>query len=121
MLGTDFFPANIWRAMVRRRHQVAGATVLAAVLVVSSAAPYFVEHPDVRADAKPAELPANRYATFAKALSDGYQAYLRSRRPPTLAVWGPQDGYMPEDSARAYLRDLPDAVLHLLPDAGHCR
>jgi pimeloyl-ACP methyl ester carboxylesterase len=47
-----------------------------------------------------------------------YQAYLRERRPPTLIVWGPQDGYMPEASARAYLRDLPDAELHLL-DAGH--
>jgi pimeloyl-ACP methyl ester carboxylesterase len=47
-----------------------------------------------------------------------YQAYLRQHRPPTLIVWGPQDGYMPEASARAYLRDLPDAELHLL-DAGH--
>jgi pimeloyl-ACP methyl ester carboxylesterase len=47
-----------------------------------------------------------------------YQAYLRERRPPTLIVWGPQDGYMPEGSARAYLRDLPNAELHLL-DAGH--
>ncbi|PAU60847.1 Pimeloyl-ACP methyl ester carboxylesterase [Pseudomonas indica] len=48
-----------------------------------------------------------------------YQAYLREHQPATLIVWGPQDGYMPEASARAYLRDLPDAELHLLPDAGH--
>ena len=47
-----------------------------------------------------------------------YQAYLRDHRPPTLIIWGPQDGYMPEGSARAYLRDLPDAELHLL-DGGH--
>jgi pimeloyl-ACP methyl ester carboxylesterase len=47
-----------------------------------------------------------------------YQAYLREHRPPTLIMWGPQDGYMPEASARAYLRDLPDAELHLL-DGGH--
>ena len=47
-----------------------------------------------------------------------YQAYLRENRPPTLIVWGPQDGYMPEGSARAYLRDLPDAELHLL-NGGH--
>jgi pimeloyl-ACP methyl ester carboxylesterase len=47
-----------------------------------------------------------------------YQKYLRDRQPPTLIVWGPQDGYMPEPSARAYLRDLPDAELHLL-DGGH--
>jgi pimeloyl-ACP methyl ester carboxylesterase len=46
------------------------------------------------------------------------QAYLREHRPPTLILWGPRDGYMPEPSARAYLRDLPDAELHLL-DAGH--
>ncbi|MFD1795454.1 alpha/beta hydrolase [Paracoccus aurantiacus] len=48
-----------------------------------------------------------------------YQAYLREYQPPTLIVWGPQDGYMPQASAHAYLRDLPDAELHLLPDAGH--
>jgi pimeloyl-ACP methyl ester carboxylesterase len=47
-----------------------------------------------------------------------YQAYLRQHRPPTLIVWGPRDGYMPEGSARAYLRDIPDAELHLLA-AGH--
>ncbi|WP_210408155.1 alpha/beta fold hydrolase [Allokutzneria sp. NRRL B-24872] len=46
------------------------------------------------------------------------QDYLRQHRPPTLIVWGPHDGYMPEGAARAYLRDLPDAELHLL-DAGH--
>ena len=46
------------------------------------------------------------------------QAYLREHRPPTLIVWGPHDGYMPEESARAYLRDLPGAELHVL-DGGH--
>ena len=40
-------------------------------------------------------------------------------RPPTLILWGPRDGYMPEGAARAYLRDLPDAELHVLADAGH--
>lgn len=47
-----------------------------------------------------------------------YQAYLRQHQPPTLILWGPQDGYMPEESARAYQRDLPRCELHLL-DAGH--
>jgi pimeloyl-ACP methyl ester carboxylesterase len=47
-----------------------------------------------------------------------YQAYLREHQPPTLILWGPQDGYMPAESARAYLRDLPAAELHLL-DGGH--
>lgn len=48
-----------------------------------------------------------------------YQAYLRERQPPALIVWGPEDGYMPAESARAYLRDLPRAELHLIEDAGH--
>ncbi len=46
------------------------------------------------------------------------QAYLREHRPPTLIVWGENDGYMPADAARAYLRDLPEAELHIL-DGGH--
>lgn len=48
-----------------------------------------------------------------------YQAYLREQRPPTLIVWGPQDGYMPQASALAYRRDLPEASIHLLEDGGH--
>lgn len=48
-----------------------------------------------------------------------YQAYLREKQPPALIVWGPEDGYMPAASAQAYLRDLPDAELHLLDGAGH--
>lgn len=47
-----------------------------------------------------------------------HRRYLQSYRPPTVIIWGPQDHYMPEASARAYLRDLPDADLHLL-DGGH--
>jgi pimeloyl-ACP methyl ester carboxylesterase len=46
------------------------------------------------------------------------QAYLREHQPPTLIAWGVHDGYMPEGAARAYLRDLPDAELHVL-DGGH--
>ncbi len=48
-----------------------------------------------------------------------YQAYLREYQPPTLIVWGPEDGYMPAESARAYLADLPKAELHLLDGGGH--
>jgi pimeloyl-ACP methyl ester carboxylesterase len=47
-----------------------------------------------------------------------HRKYLAEHRPPTLIVWGPQDDYMPEASGRAYLRDLPDAELHML-DGGH--
>ena len=48
-----------------------------------------------------------------------YQRYLREHRPPTLIVWGPEDGYMPAESAQAYHRDLPEAEMHLLEGAGH--
>ncbi|MGY4771273.1 alpha/beta fold hydrolase [Kribbella sp. CWNU-51] len=48
-----------------------------------------------------------------------YQAFLREHQPPTLIVWGPEDGYMPAESARAYLADLPKAELHLLQGGGH--
>jgi len=47
-----------------------------------------------------------------------HREYLRDHRPAALIVWGPHDHYMPEKSARAYLRDLPDAEVHLL-DGGH--
>ena len=47
-----------------------------------------------------------------------HRQYLREHRPPALIVWGPQDHYMPIESGRAYLRDLPDAELHFL-DGGH--
>nr|WP_245269061.1 alpha/beta hydrolase [Bradyrhizobium japonicum] len=47
-----------------------------------------------------------------------HRRYLQQHKPPTLILWGPQDHYMPEESGRAYLRDLPDAELHLL-DGGH--
>ena len=47
-----------------------------------------------------------------------HRDYLRAYRPATLIIWVPHDEYMPEVSARAYLRDLPDAELHLL-DGGH--
>jgi heme-degrading monooxygenase HmoA len=48
-----------------------------------------------------------------------YQEYLREHQPPALIVWGPQDGYMPEPAASAYLRDLPDAEMHLLEVIGY--
>jgi len=44
--------------------------------------------------------------------------YFRDRQPPTLITWGQNDEIFGPDGARAYLRDLPDAELHLL-DTGH--
>ncbi|MEU0539206.1 alpha/beta hydrolase [Nocardia sp. NPDC005978] len=52
---------------------------------------------------------------------DGYpafQKYFAEHRPPTLITWGANDEIFGAEGARAYLRDLPDAELHLL-DAGH--
>jgi pimeloyl-ACP methyl ester carboxylesterase len=47
-----------------------------------------------------------------------FQAFFRARKPPTLIVWGKNDKIFPADGASPYLRDLPDAELHLL-DTGH--
>jgi pimeloyl-ACP methyl ester carboxylesterase len=47
-----------------------------------------------------------------------FQQFFRERRPPTLIVWGKNDVIFPAPGAQAYLRDLPDAELHLL-DTGH--
>lgn len=48
----------------------------------------------------------------------GWQAYLREHQPPTLITWGKNDPFFTEAGARAYLKDLPEAELHLL-DTGH--
>ncbi|MFE1593906.1 alpha/beta fold hydrolase [Nocardia sp. NPDC058705] len=47
-----------------------------------------------------------------------FQKYFAEYQPPTLIAWGEHDEIFGPDGARAYLRDLPDAELHLL-DAGH--
>lgn len=47
-----------------------------------------------------------------------WQAWMREHTPPTLIVWGRDDMFFPEPGARAYLRDLPGAELHVL-DTGH--
>ncbi len=47
-----------------------------------------------------------------------WQKMLREVQPPTLIVWGAKDEKFNHHGARAYLRDLPKAELHLL-DAGH--
>jgi pimeloyl-ACP methyl ester carboxylesterase len=44
--------------------------------------------------------------------------YLRTRRPPVLAVWGRGDEIFGPDGARAFAEDVPDAEIHLL-DGGH--
>lgn len=51
-------------------------------------------------------------------LYPAWQAYFRQHQPPTLIVWGKNDYIFPAEGAHPYLRDLPDAELHLL-DTGH--
>ncbi len=52
------------------------------------------------------------------ALYPDFQRYLRTHRPPLLAVWGGNDRHFLPAGAEAYRRDLPDAEIHLL-DTGH--
>jgi pimeloyl-ACP methyl ester carboxylesterase len=52
------------------------------------------------------------------ALYPKFQEYIRTRRPPLLAVWGKNDPFFLPAGAAAFKRDNPDAEVHLL-DAGH--
>jgi pimeloyl-ACP methyl ester carboxylesterase len=47
-----------------------------------------------------------------------WHEYFRKHQPPMLIVWGRNDVIFPASGARAYLKDLPQAELHLL-DTGH--
>jgi pimeloyl-ACP methyl ester carboxylesterase len=47
-----------------------------------------------------------------------WQAYLREKRPPLLAVWGKNDPFFLPPGAEAFGRDQPDAEIHFV-DAGH--
>jgi pimeloyl-ACP methyl ester carboxylesterase len=47
-----------------------------------------------------------------------YQEYLRTHRPPLLAIWGKNDAFFIPPGAQAFKRDVPDADVRLL-DAGH--
>jgi pimeloyl-ACP methyl ester carboxylesterase len=52
------------------------------------------------------------------ALYPAFQKYFREKEPPFLAAWGKNDPHFHPAGARAYLRDLPKAEVHLL-DTGH--
>ncbi len=47
-----------------------------------------------------------------------HQAF-RTHRFPTLIIWGRKDASFAVAGAQAYRRDLPDAELHVIDDAGH--
>lgn len=52
------------------------------------------------------------------ALYPAFQNYLRTHRPPTLAVWGRNDPFFLPPGAEAFRRDVPDAEVHFF-DTGH--
>jgi len=47
-----------------------------------------------------------------------WQHYFRTYQPPTLITWGAGDEIFPASGAKAYLKDLPNAELHIL-ETGH--
>lgn len=47
-----------------------------------------------------------------------WHEYFRKHQPATLVVWGKNDPIFGPEGAKAFLRDLPNAELHLL-DTGH--
>ncbi|MBT9329671.1 alpha/beta fold hydrolase [Paracidobacterium acidisoli] len=55
---------------------------------------------------------------FNLAQYDRWHEFFRSRQPKTLIVWGKNDPFFTVEGAKAYLRDIPKAELHLL-DTGH--
>jgi pimeloyl-ACP methyl ester carboxylesterase len=52
------------------------------------------------------------------ALYPDFQRYLRTHRPPLLAVWGKNDPFFLPAGAEAFRRDVPDAEINFY-DAGH--
>src|SRR5215467_14080458 len=47
-----------------------------------------------------------------------WQEYFRKHQPPTLIVWGKNDGIFTVEGARLYTKDLKNAEFHLF-DTGH--
>jgi pimeloyl-ACP methyl ester carboxylesterase len=51
-------------------------------------------------------------------LYPAWHKYLREKKPPVLVVWGKNDPIFAPAGAQAFLKDVPQAELHLL-DTGH--
>jgi len=49
---------------------------------------------------------------------DEWHEFFRSKHPKTLIIWGKNDPFFTVEGAQAYLRDIPNAELHLI-DTGH--
>jgi pimeloyl-ACP methyl ester carboxylesterase len=67
-----------------------------------------------------AEIQLDLFLDYASnvALYPRFQAYLRTHRPPVLAVWGRNDPFFLPAGAEAFRRDVPDAEIRFL-DTGH--
>ncbi|WP_371592922.1 alpha/beta fold hydrolase [Streptomyces virginiae] len=72
--------------------------------------------PPGRADAQ-ADLAFDYASNFAH--YPAWQAWLRTARIPVLVVWGAGDPFFTPAGAKAYLRDAPDAEVHIFEGAGH--
>jgi pimeloyl-ACP methyl ester carboxylesterase len=51
-------------------------------------------------------------------LYPSWQKYLREKKPPVLIIWGKNDPIFIAPGAQAFLRDVPNAEIHML-DTGH--
>lgn len=51
-------------------------------------------------------------------LYPSWQKYLREKKPPVLIVWGKNDPIFIAPGGQAFLRDVPNAEIHML-DTGH--
>ena len=67
-----------------------------------------------------AEIQLDLFLDYASnvALYPQFQAYLRTHRPPVLAVWGRNDPFFLPAGAEAFRRDVPEAEIRFL-DTGH--
>jgi pimeloyl-ACP methyl ester carboxylesterase len=67
-----------------------------------------------------AEIQLDLFLDYASnvALYPRFQAYLRTHRPPLLAVWGRNDPFFLPAGAEAFRRDVPQAEIRLF-DTGH--
>jgi pimeloyl-ACP methyl ester carboxylesterase len=75
---------------------------------------YFLDRPGI------AEIQLDLFYDYRTNVSlyPRFQECLRYHQPPTLIMWGRNDPIFSVDGAHAFLRDLPNAQLHLL-DTGH--
>ena len=51
-------------------------------------------------------------------LYPAFQNYFRTHKPPLLAAWGQNDPFFLPPGAKAFQRDIPDAVVRFF-DTGH--